>query len=124
MKENVGSSVATNLWERKCFTLELYHINGQVRTKAEAIQQWLHDGYSFDQCLDYFSRENFRQCQPPENFRQVDSAWKTETRLRLFRQAADHLRKFREGARECQDDAGVKTKALCRKTKAPRKQRR
>ena len=45
LKEKLGSSVATKLWERKCFTLELYHINGQVRTKAEAIQQWLHDGY-------------------------------------------------------------------------------
>ena len=97
LKEKVGPSAATKLWEQNCFTLELYHVEGEVRTKAEAIQQWLHDGYLFDQCLDHFSRENFRQCQPPENFRQVDSAWKSETRLRLFHQSADHLRKFRDG---------------------------
>ena len=93
----VGVSEATKLWTTSCFTLELYSDDGEGLPKAEAIQRWLGEGYSFTDCLKYFGR--YKRCQP-HSIRPVDAAWLAELKDTLFTQAATHLQKHREAGRE------------------------
>ena len=41
-------------WKKYCFGLELFDVDGRMITKAEAISQWLHEGWSWHQCVRHF----------------------------------------------------------------------
>ena len=99
-----GVSEATKLWTTSCFTLELYSVDGEVLTKAEAIQRWLGEGYSFTECLKYFGR--YKGCQP-HSIRPVDAAWLANVKATLFTQAARHLQTHRNRGAEKKAHAEV-----------------
>ena len=92
----VGVSKAAKLWKTTCFTLELYSVDGEVLTKAEAIQRWLGEGYSFPVCLKYFGR--YKRCQP-HSIRSVDAAWLANLKATLFTRTAMRLQNHWDAAR-------------------------
>ena len=64
-----------------CVTLELYSVDRENLTMAEAIQLWLREGYTFDQCLEYFKKYNRRQ---PPSSRLADAVWLAELKAKLL----------------------------------------
>ena len=64
-----------------CFTLELHSVDRENLTMAEAIQLWLREGYTFDQCLEYFKRN--KRCQPPSS-RLADAVWLAGLKAKLL----------------------------------------
>ena len=43
-------------WKKYCFGLELFDVDGRTITKAEAISQWLGEGWSWDECVRNFKK--------------------------------------------------------------------
>ena len=73
-------NVVCQRWE-ECYTLELYTVEKEMLTKAEAIAGWLREGYSRKQSTDYFAR--FKEC-------------KTEKTKRIVKEESPHMLAFRD----------------------------
>ena len=51
------TSAVNERWNKYCFGLELFNVDGRMVTKADAISGWLHRGWNWCQCVRHF--ENY-----------------------------------------------------------------
>ena len=68
-------SRANEIWETDSFVLDLYSVDGQKKTKAEAFLAWLNNGLCWGDCTRWWHHRNVAVRLPTE-FRQVEETWR------------------------------------------------
>ena len=70
-----SQSRANEIWEKDCFVLDLYLVDGQKKTKAEAFLAWLNIWCCWDECMRWWHHRNVA-VRVPNEIRQVEESWK------------------------------------------------
>ena len=70
------------VWDDSCFQLDLFSVEGDEQTKAEALSKWVTAGYSWRSCLAHLA--SFRSVTPKA--RSIPEEWRKAAMKRLREQ--------------------------------------
>ena len=53
---------ANDFWQKKCFGQEVWFVNSEKKTKAQAICDWCNEGYSYNNAVSHWNEHVWEEC--------------------------------------------------------------